>query len=126
MAVQNFRVDLAEIIAFFLQTFLFGVYIITLGHCFIRLLYDRYAQQFKSANQINWPMLVTAIVIGCFAVFNEAIHFRHMLDAFLYYDGTTGMGVIYGSARWISVLQVRCFKKNHLHGYRLSDCPHRS
>jgi uncharacterized membrane protein len=104
---MELRVTAAELIALFLQSLLYSLFVITFGFCMRALLLSPTTQQLKSKNAINWMMLSIALILAFFATFNIALEFQHCLDAFVYYEGSASDGVQFGSPHWLSVMQVR-------------------
>ncbi|KAJ7647039.1 hypothetical protein FB45DRAFT_186973 [Roridomyces roridus] len=83
-----FLIDSAQIVGLFMETLLYGVYLVTLAQCLRALLWSPADHCFKKV--IHWHMLAAAMLMFTFATLDVAFGLRHNLDAFVYYTGPGG------------------------------------
>lgn len=97
----------AQLIALFVECILYGVFLVSLGHCLRALLFIRedVHQGLKIRTNINWKLFVIALLLCLFATLDIAFGLRHCLDAFIYYDGPAEEE-FNDSANWVSVMKV--------------------
>jgi hypothetical protein len=102
-----FLIDSAQIVGLFMETLLYGVYLVTLGQCLHALLWSPAEHRFRAKNKIHWPMLVAAILMFTFATLDVAFGLRHNLDAFVYYTGPGGAKEeLENISYWVNVMKV--------------------
>ena len=64
--------------AAFVQTLLYGIYVTTLAHCFRWLLLDD--EGWKLRQRINWPMLITSILLFLLLTTDLALALKFLID----------------------------------------------
>ncbi|KAJ7931732.1 hypothetical protein B0H13DRAFT_2524736 [Mycena leptocephala] len=102
-----FLIDSAQIVGLFMETLLYGVYLVTLGQCLHALLWSPAEHRFRAKNKIHWPMLVAAILMFTFATLDVAFGLRHNLDAFVYYTGPGGAKEeLENISYWVNVMKT--------------------
>ncbi|KAH7889178.1 hypothetical protein F5I97DRAFT_1934143 [Phlebopus sp. FC_14] len=103
--MSDFPVTAAQIVALFSESVLYGVYLVTLFHCLRALLWSESDGRFKS--QINWSMLIPALLLCLFATLDVAFGLRHLLDAFVYYQGPGGPAEeLSDISYWVNVMKI--------------------
>ena len=106
MADDSFPVDEAQIVALFMESVFYGIYLVTLAQCLRALLWSPLENKFKS--RLNWPMLVVTILLAVFATLDAAFGLRHLLDAFIFWKGPGGaIEELNNISYWVNVMKVR-------------------
>jgi len=82
---EAFPLDEAEIVALFVESIFYGIYLVSFGAC-IRALFSG-AGIYSSLNK---AMLVVAILMAIFGTLDLALGLRHALQAFIWYHGPGG------------------------------------
>ena len=104
MSDEKFPVDEAQIIALFMESVVYGIYLVTLAACVRALFWD--TQGFK--RNINWAMVVVTGTMAIFATLDLALGLRHNLDAFVFYKGPGGPSAEFDDiSYWVNVMKVR-------------------
>ncbi|KAJ6544707.1 hypothetical protein B0H10DRAFT_2133542 [Mycena sp. CBHHK59/15] len=100
-----FLIDSAQIVGLFMETLLYGVFLVTLVQCLYALLWSPVEHHFKK--HFHWPMLVAAILMFTFATLDVAFGLRHNLDAFVYYKGPGGATEeLENISYWVNVMKT--------------------
>ncbi|KAJ7431323.1 hypothetical protein FB451DRAFT_1157165 [Mycena latifolia] len=100
-----FLIDSAQIVGLFMETLLYGVYLVTLVPCLYALLWSPADHHFK--NRIHWSMLTAAILMFTFATLDVTFGLRHNLDAFVYYTGPGGAKEeLENISYWVNVMKT--------------------
>lgn len=110
MADDSFPIDEAQLVALFMESVAYGVYLVTLGQCLRILLWGSASRDggLSLKRNINWPMLIVALLLATFATLDVAFGLRHVLDAFIYYKGPGGAKAEFANiSYWIQVMKVR-------------------
>lgn len=103
--MAKFPVDEAQIVALFMESIAYGIYLVTLGLCARRLFWDYQGLR----RTVNWPMVVVAALMSVFATLDVALGLRHNLDAFIFYSGPGGAdGEFDDISNWVNVMKVAC------------------
>lgn len=99
-----FEVAEAQIVALFMESITYGMYLVTLVICARALFFD--AQGIKRI--LNWPMIVVMTLMAIFATLDVALGLRHNLEAFIYYSGPGGPEAEFDNiSYWVNVMKVR-------------------
>lgn len=98
-----FEVAEAQIVALFMESITYGMYLVTLVICARALFFD--AQGIKRI--LNWPMIVVMTLMAIFATLDVALGLRHNLEAFIYYSGPGGPAAEFDNiSYWVNVMKV--------------------
>lgn len=100
---ENFPVTAAQLVALFVECILYGIYLVTLGQCLQALLFD--LKHFRLKPVLNWKMIVTSLLLCVVCTFDVAFGLRHLLDAFVYYDGPPEEE-LHNISYWVNVMKV--------------------
>lgn len=98
-----FEVAEAQIVALFMESITYGMYLVTLVICARALFFD--AQGIKRI--LNWPMIVVMTLMAIFATLDVALGLRHNLEAFIYYSGPGGPEAEFDNiSYWVNVMKT--------------------
>lgn len=86
-----------------LTPFLPGVYLVSFFNCIRTLVW--FEGRFKSWHDLNYMMLLAAILMFMFATLDVAFHLRHNLEAFIYFRGDP-VEEFDQTADWINVIAM--------------------
>ncbi|PSR70619.1 hypothetical protein PHLCEN_2v13507 [Hermanssonia centrifuga] len=105
--LNTFPITTAQIVALFMESIFFGIYLVTLGYCLRALLCKKDKLVFKSRREIKWVMLVMALLMAIFATLDVAFGLRHNLDAFVYYQGPGAAAQEFNDITyWVNVMKT--------------------
>ncbi|KDR69732.1 hypothetical protein GALMADRAFT_77028, partial [Galerina marginata CBS 339.88] len=83
-----------------------GMYLISFFNCIHVLVWsDRW---FKPRHHVKKAMLLAALLMLVFASMDVAFHLRHVLDAFIYFNGDP-IETFDKTSNWINVMKMGCF-----------------
>ncbi|KAJ6615589.1 hypothetical protein B0H10DRAFT_55468 [Mycena sp. CBHHK59/15] len=92
-----------QLLSQLLQAIFFGIYAVTLGFCLKALL--RTQNRWKRATEINRPMLVVTLVMGCVATFDTCLTFAINVNALALYDGPGGPKAAFdNTSGWMDIM----------------------
>lgn len=83
--MSDFPIDTAQLVALFLESLFYGIYIVTFGMCIQALLFTGRAHASR-----RYYLLIVALLLFTFATLDVAFLLRHVLDAFIWYKGPGG------------------------------------
>ena len=113
MAADTFPVDEAQIVALFMESVAYGIYLVTLGLCIRALFWGSTGKK----DRYNWPLIVVAGLMCIFATLDTAFGLRHNLDAFIFYKGSGGANAEFEDiSYWVNVMKVRTILANCIIG----------
>ena len=102
--MSAFPVDEAQIVALFMESVAYGIYLVTLGMCVQVLFWGRSEEK----KRLNWPLITVTALMFIFATFDVAFGLRHNLDAFIFYKGAGGADAEFEDiSYWVNVMKVR-------------------
>ena len=102
--MSKFPVDEAQLVALFMESVTYGIYLVTLGICAHVLFWDRQGLR----QRINWSMVTVVTLMAVFSTLDVALGLRHNLDAFIFYTGPGGPdGEFDNISNWVNVMKVR-------------------
>lgn len=102
-----FQLPEAQIVGLFMECVAYGMFLVTFGLCMRALLCRREQLAPKAAKDINWGMLIVALLMFLFASFDVAFGLRHNLDAFVYYSGPGGAAEEFKDiGYWVNVMKT--------------------
>ncbi|TFY75551.1 hypothetical protein EWM64_g8460 [Hericium alpestre] len=97
-----FPIDVAQIVALFLESLFYGFYLVTFGMCMYALLSLGRKNGYR-----RWPLIVVALLLFTFATLDVAFLLRHVLDAFIWYKGPGGaIGELSNISYWVNVMKT--------------------
>ena len=106
MSATRFPVDEAQLVALFMESIAYGVYLVTLGICVRVLLWGRVVGS-RMRRTINWPMVAVVALMAVFATLDVALGLRHNLEAFILYSGPGGPDAEFDDiSNWVNVMKV--------------------
>ncbi|PPQ97458.1 hypothetical protein CVT26_002806 [Gymnopilus dilepis] len=120
MAANSFPIDAAQLVGLFMESVLYGkdnhsqcpakltpflpgVYLVSFFNCIRTLVW--FEGRFKSWHDLNYMMLLAAILMFMFATLDVAFHLRHNLEAFIYFRGDP-VEEFDQTADWINVIAM--------------------
>lgn len=97
----------AQLIALFVECILYGIFLVSLGHCLRTLLFTREDghQGLKIRANVNRRLLVIALLLCLFPTLNVALGVRRCLNTFIYYDGPAEEE-LGNTSSWVNILKV--------------------
>ncbi|TCD61071.1 hypothetical protein EIP91_009075 [Steccherinum ochraceum] len=96
-----FPLDLAQLIALFVQSVLYGVFLVSFAMC----LHALWNSQLPSSGQKRMFVVVT-LLLFVFATSGVAFGLRHVIDAFIYYHGSGGAAQeLSDISYWVNVME---------------------
>ncbi|KAF9263823.1 hypothetical protein L218DRAFT_944281 [Marasmius fiardii PR-910] len=105
----TFEITAAQIVALFMECILYGIYLVSFGYCLQAILVEKaYTPSgFRFKSNINWTILVFALLLGLVATIDVAFGLRHILDAFVYYKGPGGAAEeLQNISYWVNVMKT--------------------
>ncbi|KAI0026659.1 hypothetical protein K488DRAFT_65467 [Vararia minispora EC-137] len=105
--MPNIPVDEAQIVALFVESVLYGVFLVTFGMTIRVLLFNRADSSIIRSGRQYYFFLAVAFAFLVVATFDEAMVLRHVLDAFVYYKGPGGpIGEFLIISYWVNVMKT--------------------
>ncbi|KAH8088915.1 hypothetical protein BXZ70DRAFT_899246 [Cristinia sonorae] len=99
-----FPIDIAQIVALFLESIFYGIYLVTFGLCLYILLFSAHT---RHRHRLLNPFLLIAIAMFTIATLDVALLLRHILDAFIYYKGPGGAQAEFADiSYWVNVTKT--------------------
>ncbi|PFH53622.1 hypothetical protein AMATHDRAFT_73422 [Amanita thiersii Skay4041] len=98
----SFPVDTAQIVALFMER----VFLVTFFHC-LRILLSTDIR-LKRPREINWMMLIAALLMFIFASLDVAFGLRHNIEAFIYFQGDPVQNFA-DISNWVNVMKMGNF-----------------
>jgi len=99
-----FPVNEAQLVALFVESVAYGIYLVTFGMCVRLLFWDSRGERKR---HLNWPLVLTTFLIFVFATFDVAFGLRHALVAFVFYSGAGGSAEAYETiSDWVNVMKT--------------------
>lgn len=86
MATSDFPIDIAQLVGMFMASVFYGIFLVTFFKC-IRVLFVTSEGQLKSPRDLNWKMLIPAVLMFIFASLDVSFGLRHNIEAFIYFQG---------------------------------------
>ncbi|KAJ7036754.1 hypothetical protein C8F04DRAFT_1394021 [Mycena alexandri] len=104
--MEDFPITEAQIVASFMESVFWGIYLITFFLC-MRVLVFRPDFGLKRLSELNWPMLLVALAMCSFATLDVAVGLMHNIQAFVLYRGAKGaVGVFSDISNWVNVVKT--------------------
>jgi len=85
MVVDRFPLNTAQIVALFVESVFYGMFLITFFHCLRVLLWED--GHIKSWRRLHWKMVIASLLMFSFASLDVAFGLRHNIEAFIYFQG---------------------------------------
>lgn len=85
---RSFAVDEAQLVALFLESLFYGIYLVTLFVCVRVLFWDSQGKGFKK--KVNWSLVVVALLMAVFSTLDVTLGLKHACDAFIFFQGPGG------------------------------------
>ncbi|KIP04646.1 hypothetical protein PHLGIDRAFT_129367 [Phlebiopsis gigantea 11061_1 CR5-6] len=102
MADLNIPIDVAQILALFMETLFYGLYLVSFGVC----MYTMFIVGRSTTRQRVFNFAI-AILLFTFATLDVALLLRHVLDAFIWYHGPGGATEELGDiSYWVSAMKT--------------------
>ncbi|RPD65719.1 hypothetical protein L226DRAFT_557681 [Lentinus tigrinus ALCF2SS1-7] len=106
MAASSFPLDIAQLVALYMQCIVYGIVLITVAYGLRVLLWSRDGH-FKSRTQISWVMVGTTVAMFTIATLEMAFGLQHNLQAFIYYKGPGGAIAEFSDiSNWVNVMRT--------------------
>jgi len=104
MANERFPVNEAQIVALFMESVAYGVYMVTFAFA-VRILF--FTKRFKWSSVNNWALASATLALAIFATLDVALGLRHCLDAFIFYQGPGGSNAEFADiSYWVNVMKT--------------------
>ncbi|KAF8191516.1 hypothetical protein K438DRAFT_1830649 [Mycena galopus ATCC 62051] len=104
--MENFPITEAQIVALFLESVFWGIYLVTFFLCLRSLLFDSNLDWKRFAN-INWPMLIVTMIMSVFATLDVAVGLLHNIQAFIQYTGSGGAAEEFSHiSDWVNIVKT--------------------
>lgn len=100
--LTSFR--LINLVTLFLQSVLYGIYIVTCGNCAVAV--TRVNGRWRRRREMQWPFLLAGTFLLINATCNLCFQFYRCLEL-LWYTGPSRPGITTSFSRWINVAKVR-------------------
>ncbi|EJF60321.1 hypothetical protein DICSQDRAFT_171278 [Dichomitus squalens LYAD-421 SS1] len=99
---DKFPIDVAQIVALFLESMFYGLYLVSFGMCMYTMLLKS-----RSRHRQRTVFLVVALLLFIFATLDVALLLRHVLDAFVWYHGPGGaIGEFSDISYWVNAMKT--------------------
>ncbi|KAL0960480.1 hypothetical protein HGRIS_005522 [Hohenbuehelia grisea] len=102
----HFPVDTAQIVALFLESVFYGIYLATFVGCIKVLIWQN--DWLKSFGQINKTMLFAALAMLVFGTLDLAFGLRNNIDAFIRFQGDPEEH-FQDLSNWLNVMKMVCY-----------------
>ncbi|KAH8092471.1 hypothetical protein BXZ70DRAFT_875870, partial [Cristinia sonorae] len=105
---EDFPIDIAQIVALFLESIFFGIHIVTFGLCIHVLLFSRHTRPNGGRRyRVLNPFFLVSSLLFVIAAFDEGLSLRHVLDAFIWYKGAGGAKEeLADISYWVNVMKT--------------------
>ncbi|KAF9468731.1 hypothetical protein BDZ94DRAFT_695081 [Collybia nuda] len=96
----SFTLPLAELVGLFMESVLFGIFLVSFVACINTLVYGR-------RKLITWAdrvILAVILIMAFISVWDIALFFKNVVDAFIYYTGPGGPTHVFSNlGHWVNV-----------------------
>ncbi|TCD63101.1 hypothetical protein EIP91_006005 [Steccherinum ochraceum] len=100
--MASFPLDIAQLVALFVESVLYGAFLMTFGMC-VHALWN---SQLSGSSQKRM-FIAVALLLFLFATSDVAFGLRHLIDAFIYYRGSGGaIQELSDIAYWVNVMKA--------------------
>ncbi|PSR75960.1 hypothetical protein PHLCEN_2v8765 [Hermanssonia centrifuga] len=100
---MSFPVAEAQVVALFMESIAYGVYVVTLGIACRVLFFDNQGMK----KRVNWSMVVVVALMAIFSTLDVSLGLRHNLDAFIFYKGPGGPDAEFDNiSYWVNVMKT--------------------
>ncbi|KAH8105362.1 hypothetical protein BXZ70DRAFT_1043500 [Cristinia sonorae] len=108
---DDFPIDVAQIVALFLESVFYGIYLVTFGLCVNVLLFSEHTRPGGDRKyRLLSPFFIVALLLFIIATLDEALLLRHVLDAFIWYKGAGGAKAEFADiSYWVNVMKTVCY-----------------
>jgi len=87
----SFPIGEAQLVGLFMESVTYGIFLVTFGLCMQALCFEKNSTfVWRRPRDIRWGMLLVAFLMFAFATMDVAFGLRHILQAFISYDGPGG------------------------------------
>ncbi len=101
---MSFPAAEAQVVALFMESIAYGVYVVTLGIACRVLFFDNQGMK----KRVNWSMVVVVALMAIFSTLDVSLGLRHNLDAFIFYKGPGGPDAEFDNiSYWVNVMKVK-------------------
>ncbi|PIL34431.1 hypothetical protein GSI_03206 [Ganoderma sinense ZZ0214-1] len=99
---DSFPVDVAQLVALFMESILYGIFLVSFGMCmYVMLVKTRSRRQGKRI-----VFFIVALLLFVFATLDVSIQLRHVLYAFIWYRGPGGaIGEFSDLSYWLNAMK---------------------
>lgn len=99
-----FSLEECQLVAVFMTSVAYGVYLVTLGMC-VRTLF--WPQSGDRRTSINRPLAAAMVLMAVFATFEAAFTLCFALEGFIYRNGPGGPTAVFKHvSSWVNVMKV--------------------
>lgn len=104
---ETFGITAAQTVAVFIESVLYGIYLVSLGYCLRALLFDPHSHGLQWKKEINFVMLTVTLLLWVVSTLDLALGLRHNLEAFVYYSGPGGPTAVFLEiSSWINIMKA--------------------
>ncbi|KAM5540141.1 hypothetical protein V8D89_006281 [Ganoderma adspersum] len=97
-----FPIDVAQLVALFLESIFYGIYLVSFGMCMYLMLVKA-----RSRRRKRNVFLVVALLFFVFATLDVALLLRHVLHAFIWYHGPGGAIAEFSDiSYWLNAMKI--------------------
>lgn len=103
--MTDFPITEAQLTGLFLESIVFGIYLVTFGMCLHTLMMT--GSRWRSPAELNVPMIIVTGVFFVIAAFDLALGFYHTIKAFVLFTGDGGAAAEFTNiSDWVNVMKV--------------------
>jgi len=103
-AMHDVPANAAQMAALFVESILYGAYLVTFMSVLSRLLFKEHA--FKPISSIRWPTLLVACLLFSNGTFNLGLAFLRQMQAYVYKQ-TGSKNIAQIGVDWVNIVKVR-------------------
>ncbi|KAK7035831.1 hypothetical protein R3P38DRAFT_2909264 [Favolaschia claudopus] len=104
--MEDFPITEAQIVALFLESVFWGIYLVTFFLCIRSLLFDLNLER-RRLSDLNWPMLIVTLSMCVFATLDVAVGLLHNIQAFVQYNGPGGAAEEFSHiSDWVNIVKT--------------------
>jgi len=98
--------DISTLVTLFIQSTLYGIYIVTCGNCAVVL--TRVDGRWKGRHEIHWVFLIAGTILLANTTCYVAFQLHRCFQLFVFGRGPDGSAVNNDPLTWLNIAKVRC------------------
>ncbi|KAF8639085.1 hypothetical protein AX16_010391 [Volvariella volvacea WC 439] len=107
---EAFPIDAAQLVGLFMESIFYGtvlcIFLVTFFSCIRVLIHPE--NTFKQLHEINWKMMIAAILMFIFGTMDVAFGLVRNFDAFIHFDGDP-IDEFSNTDNWVNVMKMACY-----------------